>query len=53
MIYKDLYPEMADIRFQSQDFIKLEEDDSIDKLYTNTGLDFFYVHAVSNPSITH
>jgi len=43
-LYRDVYPEMATIRFESQDFAQLEKDSSLDKLYCNGGLVTYYMH---------
>jgi len=48
VIYQDIWPEMASIRLQPQDFNKIEEDNSINKLYSNDGLDVYYVNTVNN-----
>jgi hypothetical protein len=48
-IYQDVYPEMAKIRFEPQDFSQLETDPSVDKLYTNAGFDTFFIHGLANP----
>jgi len=42
-IYKDIYPEMAKIRFLPQDFEMVNSDITMDKLYTNTGSDVYSV----------
>ena len=47
LIYQKTWPEMAKIRFQNEDFSRVEEDTSIDKLYSNGGLDIYYVHSTS------
>jgi hypothetical protein len=46
-IYTDLYPEMAKMRFEAQDFTQLENDSSVDKLYANGGFDTYYVHGLA------
>ncbi len=43
VLYQEIYPEMQDIRFLPEDFRRLEQDHSVDKLYTNSGLDIYYV----------
>ena len=44
-IYKEVFPRMAELRFCSSDFEKLEHDPSVDKLYNNGGLDVWYIHS--------
>lgn len=44
-VYKDLYPKMAPLRLTTDDLNKLEEDKSVDKLFTNDGIDIYFVHA--------
>jgi hypothetical protein len=44
-IYKEVFPKMAELRFCSSDFEKLEHDPSVDKLYNNGGLDVWYIHS--------
>lgn len=46
--YKDIYPEMANLRFKTTDFAKLEEDPTVNKLYSNTGLDIYYINPLSS-----
>jgi hypothetical protein len=46
-VYTDLFPEMAGIRFENSDFAKLEQDKSVDKLYTNGGIDSYYIHGLA------
>jgi len=43
VLYEEIYPEMKDIRFPPEDFRKLEQDTSVDKLFNNGGLDVYYV----------
>jgi hypothetical protein len=43
VVYQEVYPEMKDIRFTPEDFGRLEQDPSVDKLYNNGGLDIYYV----------
>jgi len=49
VLYQDVYPEIAGIRFEPQDFERLENDASIDKLYNNEGFDIYYIHAIAEP----
>lgn len=44
--YVEVYPEVAEFRFYPSDFDKLETDPSIDKLYSNSGLEVWHVHPV-------
>jgi hypothetical protein len=46
-LYRDVYPEISTIRFELQDFMQLESDTSVDKLYSNGGLDTFYIHGLA------
>jgi len=48
--YMDVYPRMAELRWSTDDFTKLENDPSIDKLYANGGFDCWYVHAEASSS---
>ncbi len=43
--YVDLFPQLAEIRFMPQDYERLEDDPSVDKLYSNNGLDVWYIHS--------
>ena len=43
-IYVDVYPEIAEFKWFSMDFEKLEYDTSVNKLYTNDGFDLWYVN---------
>lgn len=45
-VYIDVYPWMAPIRLLQDDFVSLEDDSSVDKLYSNRGLDVYFVHAL-------
>jgi hypothetical protein len=49
VIYREVYPEIASIRFEPQDFEKLETDPSIQSIYTNGGLDIYYVRGLLQP----
>ncbi len=44
-VYKDVFPKMASLRLTTDDLNQLEEDTSVDRLYTNKGFDIYYVHA--------
>ena len=41
--YVEVYPELAKYRFYPEDFGRLEKDPTVDKLYSNTGLDVYLV----------
>jgi len=43
--YIDIYPDMAKIRLLPSDFEKLDNDSSIEKLYSNEEFDVWYIHA--------
>ncbi|MBA7491965.1 hypothetical protein ES702_02513 [subsurface metagenome] len=45
VIYEEVFPRMAEIRLLPTDFKKLEQDPLVDKLYSNGGLDVWYIHA--------
>ena len=47
-MYSEVYPSLAEIRFLPEDFIQLEHDPSIDKLYSNGGADTWFIHALSS-----
>ena len=42
--YVETYPEVAAFRFYSADFDRLEDDASLDRLYTNRGFEVWYIH---------
>lgn len=44
--YTEMFPELAEEYFLPEDFIKLEDDISIDKLYVNGGFDSWYVRSM-------
>jgi hypothetical protein len=46
LLYTEVWPEMAEYRFYPQDFEKLEQDPSVDKLYASSGLDIWYIHSL-------
>ncbi len=52
LLYSEVWPEIAAHRFYPGDFERLEQDPSVDKLYTSNGLDIWYVHAQAE-SIQH
>jgi hypothetical protein len=43
--YREVVTEMASLRFQTEDYLSLENDNTVDKTYTNAGLDVFYIHS--------
>jgi hypothetical protein len=46
-LYIDIWPEMSSLRFQSVDFMKVEEDITVNKLYSaGLGLDIYYIEAI-------
>ena len=45
LVYVDLYPEVAEFRWYSNDFEKMNYDFSVDKLYSNPGFDVWYVNS--------
>ncbi len=46
----EVKPELAEEWFLPEDFARLEDDPSIDKLYANGGFDYWYVHAEASSS---
>jgi len=46
LIYREVYPDMANIRFTSSDFEKLDEDDSLNKLYENGEFTVRYIYVL-------
>jgi hypothetical protein len=42
-----IYPEVTEYQLLPRDFVKLAEDPSVDHLYSNGGLDVWYVHAMA------
>ncbi|WP_243684980.1 hypothetical protein [Methanosarcina barkeri] len=44
LIYKDVFPEMAEIRWIPSDFEKLNFDVSLDKIYSSKGVEVFYIN---------
>jgi len=47
-MYRDVVPEVAEFRLLPSDFEKLEQDPSVDKLYSNGGFDVYYVHGCAS-----
>ncbi len=50
LLYSEVWPEIAERRFQPGDFEKLEKDNSLDRVYINNGMDIWYIHAYSTSS---
>ncbi len=50
--FTDVFPEIADIRFNTADFDRLEDDASLDRLYTSRGFEVWYIHPLApfNPT---
>jgi hypothetical protein len=49
VVYEEVYPEMKEIRFTPEDFRRLKQDSSVDMLYTNGGLNIYYVTPTPQP----
>jgi hypothetical protein len=47
--YVDVYPELASVRIQPQDFSRMDNDTTLNKLYTNGGFDVWYLTAQPPP----
>jgi hypothetical protein len=45
LLYTEIWPEMAELRWYPRDYERLEDDASVDKLYYNGGFDVWYIHA--------
>lgn len=45
LFYTELWPKLAELRFYATDFEKLNYDPSVDKLYSNGGLDVWKIHS--------
>lgn len=48
-LYTEVWPDMAELRYLPGDFERLENDGSVDKLYSNGGIDIWYVQQLSAP----
>lgn len=48
--YTEIFPEVAKDRFYPSDFERLERDVSINKLYSNAGLDVWFIHSSTKSS---
>ncbi len=46
--YEDILPELAEIRFTPQDFERLKRDTAIDYIYSNGGLDVYFIRSTSS-----
>lgn len=49
-LYQEVFPEIAELRFLPEDFVMLEHDLSVDKLYSNGGFDSYYIHGIAHAS---
>lgn len=47
-IYRDIHPRMAEIRFTPQDFERLKKDSTIDYIYSNGGLDTYFISSTNS-----
>ncbi len=50
VMYKDVFPEIENLRYSPADFEKLEQDQSVDKLYSSNGFDIYYIHTYALPN---
>ena len=50
LLYVEVFPEIAEFRFCPADFEKLEQDPGVAKLYSNGGLDIYFIHARASPA---
>lgn len=50
VLYEKVYPELREFRFVPSDFEKLERDPSVAKLYSNGGLDVYFIYARASPT---
>ncbi len=46
LLYTEVLPEIAELRWYPKDFEKLEHDTSVDKIYTSGECDIRYIHAL-------
>jgi len=44
LVYAEVFPQIAEYRFYLSDYERLEQDRSVDKLYSNGGLNVWYIH---------
>jgi len=47
-IYRDIFPTLAEIRFTPRDFERLKEDSSLDHIYSNGGLDVYFIRSIDS-----
>jgi hypothetical protein len=45
ILYKEVWPEIAHLRFLDDDFKKLDKDNSLTKIYENGGFDSYYINS--------
>jgi hypothetical protein len=45
IIYKEIYPEIAELRFTDDDFAQIEKDNTITKFYANGGFDSYCIRS--------
>lgn len=45
-IYRDIYPAMAGIRFLPQDFEKVNYDITVNRLYSNSGFEVYFINSL-------
>lgn len=50
LLYVEVFPEIEHLRYSPGEFEKLERDPSVSKLYSNGGLDVYYIHAHASPT---
>ena len=50
LLYVEVFPEIEHLRYSPSEFEKLERDPSVSKLYSNGGLDVYYIHAHASPT---
>ena len=50
LVYQQIFPEIAEIRFLPSDFHNLEQDFSVDALYSNGGFKVYFIHELYEPS---
>lgn len=51
ILYKEVFPEIAHIRFTDDDFDKLDVDNSLTKFYENGCFDSYYIHCYWNERV--
>ncbi|MCL0082759.1 hypothetical protein M1O14_03530 [Dehalococcoidia bacterium] len=50
LLYVEVFPEIQHLRFSPSEFEKLEQDPSVKKLYSNGGLDVYFIRARAPPT---